>query len=224
MILDIIVVLFILMLGLIYEKKGFVIAVFEFASIFVALIVAFLLWPFMAVILKSTPIDEHMISGIASFVSELNLSDSLQVATQQLFETVGTLPVSLLEETVDKVNMQLSLGILNSAEYIGIVVSDFVINALAFFLTFIIIKLFLYILRVILSTLTQLPLIKSVNRLGGLGLGLMLGAFWVWIFCLMIPFIITNPATEWFTEMFESSVITKWLYENNLIATYLSTL
>ncbi len=224
MILDIIVVLFILMLGLIYEKKGFVIAVFEFASIFVALIVAFILWPFVAVILKSTQLDENMISGIASFVSELNLSDSLQVATQQLFETVGTLPVSLLEETVDKVNMQLNLGILNSAEYIGVLVSDFVINALAFFLTFIIIKLFLYILRVVLSTLTKLPLIKSVNRLIGLGLGLMLGTFWVWIFCLMIPFIITNPAAEWFKEMFESSVITKWLYENNLIATYLSTL
>ena len=109
------------------------------------------------------------------------------------------------------------LGAANFQEYASTYVAYSIINSITYVVVFIIILSLLKIITHALNLLTKLPVIHTLNKLGGLGVGVLEGFIIVWIgFVALTMFCSTDFGTEVLKQI-EKSVWLSYLYDNNLI-------
>ncbi|ONI44927.1 hypothetical protein AN641_05445 [Candidatus Epulonipiscioides gigas] len=216
--LDLVVVLFIVILGLVYLKKGLVLAIYGFLSIIFSYIIAILFYPVIANYIKLTTIDENIKEAIHSFAINLELAQDIHTQAEIIREKLTLLPESFLQT----ITLTAQENNLNIIDYLTILLSDLIINIISILILFIATKFILFIIKQVLTLFINLPVIKTLDRMGGLLLGLVQSLFWIWMFCLIIPFFVNDSSFPTFTALFEQSRITKWFYDNNLILDYIS--
>lgn len=96
-------------------------------------------------------------------------------------------------------------------------VADQVVQRLGWLISFIIILILVSVLIHFLDVIAKLPVLRNINRIGGLVIGLLQGLIIVWILFLVI---VLCQGTEWGREMMNSidrNIFLKILYENNVI-------
>ena len=96
-------------------------------------------------------------------------------------------------------------------------IAEVILQRIAWILTFLAVSLLLGVLVHVLDLIAKLPVLDSVNHMGGLVVGLLEGLVIVWILFLVITLCQGN---EWGSQMMEEvqeNVFLKLLYENNPI-------
>ena len=91
-----------------------------------------------------------------------------------------------------------------------------IINLL-FYLLF---TIFLIILKILLGSielLAKLPVINSINKLGGAAAGIALSTIIIWICFGVIYIFIAQPAISQLYEHIEGSMLASRLYDNNIL-------
>ena len=110
------------------------------------------------------------------------------------------------------------LGATNIKEYISLYITQMLIGMLALLLTWLVLKIVLAIVIKLLAGIVEhLPIISGFNKQGGLCLGVLKGVLILSIIGLIIPILIEIPIIQNIYSEIQSSYVTKWLYENNLI-------
>lgn len=175
MIIDVAVIAVILLLTVIYAKKGII----------------------------------KVLVGIAGFVISLILASTL-------CHSVGVLIEPLIADAVDGIHIDNSL-INKLAD--KVLDSGAIATAIAFGIVFLVASLVCKLLAKFADGLGKLPIIGSVNHLGGAMLGLVLGLGYAQILSIVLfcfsEFLIGR--IDWLTaEAFESSIVAKWFFEHNL--------
>lgn len=96
------------------------------------------------------------------------------------------------------------------------------LTALSFVITFGLVTLALTLIFKGLDLASKLPVINSMNKLGGIALGALEGLLIVWIAIGIVSLISVTPFGAKVVEQIQANKFLKVLYENNIVSTILS--
>ena len=185
-------------------KKGLVKVIFGLIAIIVSLILTIILYrPITNAVIENTQMDENISSVIEeklSFEDEEN--NKGENANQFLNKYINDTKQSLESEIVK-----------SSAE----IISENVIGIVVWIALFITIRIIVSIIGILTNTLTELPIIKQFNEAGGALYGVLEGLLIIYIILAVTFFIVTANNNIQIINIIDSSIITKFLYGNNLI-------
>lgn len=189
---------FLILCGIVYLfnfirglKKGFVGMLYRFLTTAVAVIAAAFAADPLGICLKAN-------TGLYTFI-EGKCSSVVTETTQ-----TGTIADSLLQSTglLDQVAGQ---------------IADVIYGIVVFILAFLLIKLALWLFLVILESLADLPLLRTINRIGGAGMGILNATLFVWILMLLISSLSATEFAQSALQNIQMLPALQFLYANNPI-------
>ncbi len=224
---DYVVLGIIAVFGIIGLARGFVSSVFKVAAFFIAIIASVKFYPVAADFLTGTPVYENIKRSILK-----NLTTGYQSALPVSGRTGGTaveavvgrlpLPGFLKQNLAEKIpgpgelfDVQSILGSISDE------LTKVIISILSLILLFFLIRLALYFIGLILQGLTKLPLLKQMDRLGGLALGMVEGLLMVYIISAVLMLFNSSPRFGQIFSVIDASVLARFFYENNFIINWI---
>lgn len=203
---DLILIAIVMVFVIIGYVKGLTGSLIKLASFIVAVVLALILYkPLSNVVMQKTQIDEKIETAIIQNFSktenqnEENMPTTLVESINNKIEKETT---DARNEIVEKTAKSTTLTIMR----VG--------TAIAIYLA---VRLVLFIVSVLAKGITQLPLLKEVDKAGGIAYGLVQGIVMVYVLLGIISLISVvwpnNPAVEAISQSYIGLI----LYNNNII-------
>ena len=206
-----VVILSILVLSIILGyRKGLIGVAFNLCAFLLALIITWILYtPITNIIINNTEIDD----GIRNSIIEKGV-----IKTKEEQEKKGNEEDNIVNQYIDKYVTEPATTAANDAiEETARVVSEKVVAIGVAIGLFIIVRIGLILLKFVAEAIAKLPIIKQFNKAGGFIYGTIRGMFIIYIFLAILFFIMSINNSGMIASMINSSIISKLLYENNLI-------
>lgn len=187
-------------------KRGLVGVAFKLFSFLIAVIVAFLFCkPVTNLIVEHTEWDETIQSQLITTMSseEINEQEIKDASTPEMWLTYIN---QSIEDTAQDAKDTLVENSASSLAY-GI------INLVVILTLFIGTKLILWIVQLCTKFLTDLPILKQFNTLGGILFGILEGFFWLYVILAICSILPIASLQTWLS----TSYLVSMLYEHNLI-------
>ena len=226
--LDIILIAIILFCAINGMIKGFVKTLFGLTSTIVALVLTLLISPQVSgLIINNTSFDQMIGEKTVELLKIENLMGDQDTELEEVIVSGAiNLPGNILrfleKNNTPEINDKLEANGLG--DYISGSIATMAVNAFVFLIVFLIVSLLLNAVVIVLDILTRLPIVKSMNKLGGFSVGLVIGILIVWVTTMSLSFIISIQATETLSELIENSIFTKLFYYNNPIQYFIMNL
>ena len=206
---DLIIIGIILLFIGIGLKKGLAGSLIKLLSFAIALIVAVALYkPVSNAIMKNTQIDENIEQAIiATFGSEENSSEAGQTEmpnniVENINKEIKNATNEARNQIVENTSKNISNTIINIGSGLGI---------------YIIARFILFIIGIFVNQVTNLPILKQVDKIGGIAYGAIEGIAIVYVILAIISlFAVVQPENVIVEGILKSS-IGSMLYNNNLI-------
>lgn len=217
---DLILSLILIIFATFGYKRGLIRSVITLCSSIVALVLSFVVYPALNMFLKLTPLYTSVYEGVFKKIEAINFGKGIQSQGEAILENITWLPQFLTLQIKNNNNtaMYELLGVKTIQEYISIYIANMIISLIAILITWFLLKIVLVVvLRALGSIIEHLPVISSFNRGGGLIFGLVKGVLTLSVIGLIIPVFITLPAFQDISQSIETSILTKWMYDNNFI-------
>lgn len=180
-------------------KQGLVKSAIKILSFFIAIIVAFSIYkPVSKLIINNTSIDDNIKNVMIEKIKPEGMEKEQEV-------DVG-----------DNVALKIMGEATNTIEEIAETFTTKLIETVTLLVIFLIVKIALRFVTVLTDLITKLPLLKQVNKLGGTIYGIVKGIILVYVI-LAVVYLITPLLQKNIVEDINKSIITKTLYNNNLI-------
>ena len=196
---DIAVIAIIALCTFIGYKQGLVKSAIKILSFFIAIIVALALYkPVSAIIINATPIDDNIKNVIVEKITPEGITPNQQVEIQ------------------DNVALKILDGATNTIEQIADTFAIKLIETITILLIYIIVKIALKFVTALTDLITKLPLLKQINKAGGTAYGIIKGAVLVYTI-LAVVYLASPLLSKTVSENIDKSIITKILYNNNVI-------
>lgn len=186
------------------------------ASIFVAAYVA----PHLSGYLEEhTKLDEKMADYISG---ELQFSEKGQEATRGIQVAVINelpLPETLKSNILNNNNSEMyqALNVNSVYDYIAKTISVVILNAAVFLTLTLCCRIFFFFLGKSMGALTKLPIVRSIDKIGGGLLGAMQGLIFIWIFFLVLSITSTFAWSQEIINQISQTGLLKLLYDNNVL-------
>lgn len=211
-IVDLILIAVLAMFVIIGYKKGLTGSLLKLISFAVAVVLAFLLYkPVASAIIKNTNIDETMKTSIISTFNKEENKEELKENEKSGIESSIIKDIS--KEIENATNEAKNTIIEKSASDI----TTTIINIGSAIVVYLAARLILVIINFFIKGVTQLPLIKQVDKVGGIAYGLLEGAVIIYVILGIISFINIMWPTNMVAQAINKSTIGSILYENNII-------
>lgn len=205
-ILDIILVAIIALNIFVCYKKGLVKLAVGLIAVVAAIILALILYkPVSNLIIENTDIDEKIENAIIE-----NFSSETQDGQEVRYVTVLDYLEKYVDDAVNKTQNEI---VTQSAETLAVKL----INVVVIIGIFIIVRVLLLLLTFISDMITSLPILKQFNEVGGVLYGLIKALLIIYILLAIAFFIVCYANNATVTEAIDSSYITKFFYEHNLL-------
>ncbi len=217
---DLIVIVCVIIFGIVGYKTGLIRSALTLVSTVVALILSFIAYPLVTVVLKITPLYQVIYKFVSSQVDKIDFTGGLQSQGNAIVDNITWLPELLTQQIKNNNNVAMYdlLGVSTIKEYVSVYITQMLIGILAILITWVVVKFFLTImLKAMGGIVEHLPVISTFNHAGGFLFGLVKGVLTLSIIGLIIPILIGIPVIEQLNMAIKTSVVAKWLYENNLI-------
>ena len=196
---DIAVITIIALCTFIGYKQGLVKCAVKILSFFIAIIVAFALYkPVSSIIINNTSIDDNIKNTMIEKIKPEGVEKEQKISIEN---NVKLYIVENSTTTIEKIADAFALKL---------------IETVTLLLIFIIVKIALKFVSALTDLITKLPLLKQVNKLGGTIYGVIKGIVLVYTI-LAVVYLIAPLLKNTVTEDIDKSIITKTLYNNNLI-------
>ena len=88
-------------------------------------------------------------------------------------------------------------------------------TGLSFFIVIFLLGIVEYFVRRLIRKIERVPVISTVNRVAGFGVGFIKGIVIVWLLLALISLLATSEAGQAMTVYINDSLMLKYLYENN---------
>lgn len=199
-------------------KRGFIKTVFSLVSVIAALILTVLLSPVVNDMLSNNEKIHSKVTENVEKVFALEEDKALQDADQEELINDLPLPASLKESLIHNKNKTLE----DINDYIISYVTGIIINAMAFIITFIFIRLILWAISLALNILSKLPVLSQINRIAGFAVGLLHGLIMVWLMFILITVFGGSEFGQKAFEMIDSSRILSLIYNKNLLLGFIT--
>lgn len=215
-------------------RAGFIKTVFSLISTIVVLILTMIFSPVVTNVLKSSELVTNTISN--SLASVIDLSGALDVLEEEiqpeLFIEDLKLPESMKEKLIQALpgvfsrNVEFSDG--NKEEklaiienYICTLLTETILNAVGFFITFIIASIGIAILCFTLDIISKLPVLHQINILAGAGAGAIEGLVLVWIGFIVITMLGSTTFGQEALGLITENELLSFLYNNNILSKFI---
>lgn len=203
---DLILIAIVMVFVIIGYVKGLTGSLIKLASFIVAVVLALILYkPLSNVVMQRTQIDEKIETAIIQNFSKTENQNEENMPTT-LVESINN---KIEKETTDARN-EIVEKTANSTTLTIMRVG----TAIAIYLA---VRLVLFIVSVLAKGITQLPLLKEVDKAGGIAYGLVQGIVMVYVLLGIISLISVvwpnNPAVEAISQSYIGLI----LYNNNII-------
>lgn len=213
-------IILLIVYGLNGMRRGLIRTVFSTVTMIVAIILASYLSPQVSRFVQGTAWFD-MINGRveASLMEAFEMPDEPGVAEQAAIIQQLPLPESIRHSMLENNNTQIydALGISAFKSYVANYITCLIVNALSYLLVFIVAVIILKILAACLDIISHLPVLYTMNRLGGLLLGLLNGFVVLWIICIAASvFSSTELGHEIYRQINESAFLL-FVYRNNYL-------
>lgn len=218
--LDLSVIIVVSIFGIIGYKRGFIKSILTFGTSIIALVLSFIVYPMMTMLLRITPIYTWIYQTISKKVEDISFGGGLQSQGEAITKNITWMPDILVEQVKNNNNTAMYdlLGATNIKEYISLYVTQMLMGMLALFLTWVVLKIIITtVIKLLSGIIEHLPIISTFNKQGGVCLGIIKGILMLSIVGLIIPILIEIPSIQSIYLEIQSSYLSKWLYENNLI-------
>lgn len=222
MILDIIILIFIAGSVVLGYKKGFTDTTIRLFGGIIGIILAFMLQGNVAeVITKNTAIEKQIAEGIKKQVTEMVIneetskeaisSDSSKFTTNSLFSQkyadIKKAKGNVRKSKIDEWSLS---------------IAKFIVKGISFVSIFIVVFLIITILRMVLGGVMELPVLKQLDSLAGLGVGFVLAIIELLVIFSIISFISPMQIMDTVNKLIENSKIAKIIYDNNFLVTIIA--
>ena len=109
------------------------------------------------------------------------------------------------------------LGVSEFRKYIADSVTGIILNAISFVLVFLGVSIIMRIIIRCLNLLSRLPVIHTMNKMGGMLVGLLKGLILLWLICIVITIMSGTEAGIYLYGQINESPFLKYIYDNNMI-------
>lgn len=199
-----IVLIFLINIYICYEK-GLVKLAIGLVAVLVSIALAMVFYkPISSLIIKNTQIDENIKNAIIenfTTESEENTEENDNVL-KYIEKYVDNAVNKTRNEIVTEAAGTISIKIINVGAMIGI---------------FIIARIALLVITLVANLITDLPILKQFNEVGGILYGLVKALLIVYIILAIIFFIVFITGNATISDAIAHSYITKFFYNNNLL-------
>lgn len=142
-----------------------------------------------------------------------SIKDSLkEKENQKEFEVMKQ---SELKKTVAKEQDQF-------CDYIATSLTNMIMGALAFVLSFVIVTILVKVLGLVLDVVTKLPVIKTMNSLGGATVGLAESIILIWIFMIVMTVLSTTAFGAAIMKGISENSVLSYMYDHNIIQQWIT--
>ena len=195
---DILVVLLVVLGAFSGHKKGLVGILVGFAALILSIVLAFMFQSVVADAIYDTGLGQS-VAGIA----KNNMQDMMKNGENVDKSIYG----KVLSNTVTDDNLTVA------SENI----SRFVMKGLSFIAIFLIVRIICYILQMILNVVFNLPILSTVNGIGGTVVGGLSVLIRIWVVLALISFVSPLPMFDSIVSYIDKTFLVKLLYNNNLL-------
>ncbi len=235
LVIDLIAIIFLIGSAFMAYKKGFVKTFFGFISVILAILFACCFSKQLATHIKeSTEIDEWIIESITS-IGESSSNELNKNYTILSGDNIsGEIIVENKEEETEELNGAIIDFIENLPEAVGniidiedvknqaisnisVKIADIVINILAWIIIYFAVRIIVAVITAIFDGIMSIPILKSINNMTGLVIGLILGVFRIYLVLAIVYFIVNVANITFVVDIIQTSSIINAMYNNNLI-------
>ena len=214
LIIDLIILAIFVVCILMGYKRGLTGSILKIVSFVLALVIAFILFkPVSSFVINHTNWDENLEQAIRQMALE-NEEETTTNDEQNEKKGMPDVIINYINEAVEKAGEEAKETIIEStAREVAVTI----INGAVLISLFIIARIILILVRGILKLLTELPIIKQFDKLGGIIYGLLQSLVIVYIILAIISFISPMIAETGIIKALQESYAGSILYNNNLI-------
>lgn len=221
----IVVILF--LLAYIYRgyHNGFIKTVFSIAAVGIALIVASVGSPMLSQTLQNNETIHSYIEDKVSKTIHVEAKETEKAEQEKIIDKLP-LPESIRDALLDNNNADTysSLATDTFGGYVSGYVTGMIFNALSYVLLFIITLIIVRIIANVLDLVSKLPIINSINHIGGLCVGAAHGLIILWVWCLVLTIFSGTNIGQVMFEQINGSEVLSLIYNNNLLLVALTNL
>ncbi len=205
-ILDIVLIAIIALNVFICYKKGLVKLAVGLIAVVAAIILALVFYkPVSNLIIENTELDENIEKAIINnFTSETQEGQEVRYVSvlDYLQKYVDDAVNKTQTEIVTQTAGMMAVKIINVAVLIGI---------------FLLVRVVLLLLTFISDIITSLPILKQFNEVGGVLYGAIKALLIIYIILTIVFFIMCYTSNSTIADAINSSYVTKFFYEHNLL-------
>lgn len=205
---DLVIVLIFILNIFIGYKKGLINVIFSICAFLIAIIATLILYkPISNIIINNTNIDDKIKEVIVK-----NNTNNSNVETYDNGEKTGLQQYieSIIENTTEEAKLQ-------ATRTVADVISNKAVEILTGVVLFILIRIAVVLLKFLIEGIAELPIIKQFNQVGGIAYGILKSFIIIYLILTILFFVISIKGNTKIEDSIESSYITKFLYENNII-------
>lgn len=192
-------------------KKGLTKCVIKILSFIIALAVAFVLFkPISNFVINNTTIDDNIRNSITQLVQD-DVSETGEVKEDS---NLPKAMVNYINEEINNTVEQTKETVVNT---VADQISKIAVNVCVAIGLFIIARIALIFVNAISSLVTDLPIIKQVDKLGGVIYGLVEALLILFIIFAVISFISPMLESSGLIMAINKSIVGSVLYNNNLL-------
>lgn len=209
--LDIILVLIILVNVYICYEKGLVKLAVGLIAVIASIILAVILYkPVSNMVIENTEIDEKIENTIIeNFTTDEN-SENKEAEDNGFMKYIEKYVDDTVNKTKNEIVVEAAGTIAVKVINIGVILGIFIIA-----------RIVLILLTFITDIITELPILKQFNAVGGLLYGVIKSLLIIYAILAIAFFIVYVTGNTTIAEAISSSFVTKFFYNNNLLLTIL---
>ncbi len=214
LIIDLIIIGILVICILMGYKKGLTGSILKIVSFILALVIAFILFkPVSNIVIDHTNWDETLEQSIRQMAVENN-EEGQDAEESSEKKGMPDVIMNYINEAVEKAGEEARDAIIDStAREVAVTI----INGGVLISLFIIARIILFLVKGLASLLTELPIIKQFDKLGGIIFGLLQSLVIIYILLAVISFISPMIAETGFIRAIQESNVGSILYNNNLL-------
>lgn len=246
----VVLAVFVIFMGLGFGR-GLLKSCFKIALTAIALLLAYLLSPIISgLIIEYTTIDNNIRNKIYAAIEKTveekikeevgqNLNDVDSAIANQLVEKEleeepnrnsqiefiqdMKLPDFLQTALIDNNNIEMKqeMGVTSFYDYVSTYLARMLVNAVGFFITFIIFNLLFSVTLLLMNMVMRLPGLNALNRLGGAALGFAEALILVWVLFIIIDVAVGTRVGSSLMEQVNESKLLSVIYDKNLLAGFI---
>ncbi len=205
-------------------KNGFLYSVFRLVSYVMSVVFAIKFYPVISNVLQKTVLYTNIKTAVINGIVKRQMGNSAvpKEGTAQAIVDGLKLPGFIKDSINEKVFQQDIFGFQKILDAVGSEIAMLVINILSVILIYLIIRCALIFIKVIIKTISKLPVFKQLDKTGGVVLGAIEGVLVIYVLCAVLILFSAFPKFEPTIESIEDSKFANYFYQNNFIVSWIS--